>query len=354
MACNQLGFIIMSANKSFPPVYTDPAQQASENLRQVIPLVNKHKTPINPVNYAVWYEYVSGENQRLNNEIDVLLNKKQLISAKVTQSLYEKYVLQGMPERLEKANSGLSLVVDNTLENINKVESSTNDYITDLTNSQNTLDSYSDIDELKVTVQDILANTQTLLSNSHTLKQNLEQSSQEIELLKRELAAVKEIAQTDALTGLLNRGALDKELSTLCNQAIRKAAILLFDLDHFKKVNDTFGHVIGDKILQFFSSLLKTEVGDEHIAARFGGEEMVLILFDVSQQEATDFANTIRTKLVDSKLQQTKDGQQIGSVSVSVGISFFQIGDTPTSLIDRADQALYKSKENGRNQVQVN
>ena len=168
------------------------------------------------------------------------------------------------------------------------------------------------------------------------------------------MAAVKEIAQTDALTGLLNRGALDKELSTLCQQAIRKAAILLFDLDHFKQVNDTFGHIIGDKILQFFSSILKAEVGDEHIAARFGGEEMVLVLFDVSQQEAIDLANTIRIKLVDSKLQQTKDGQQIGSISVSVGISFFQIGDTPTSLIDRADQALYKSKGNGRNQVQVN
>ena len=111
----------MSANKSFPPVYTDPAQQASENLRQVIPLVNKHKTPINPVNYAVWYEYVSGDNQKLNNEINTLLNNNQLVSSKVTQSLYEKYVLQGMPERLEKANSGLSLVVDNTLENIHKV-----------------------------------------------------------------------------------------------------------------------------------------------------------------------------------------------------------------------------------------
>ncbi len=344
----------MSANKSFPPVYTDPAQQASENLRQVIPLVNKHKTPINPVNYAVWYEYVSGENQKLNNEINVLLSKKQLISSKITQSLYEKYVLQGMPERLEKANNGLSLVVDNTLENINKAESSTNDSIADLTSSQNTLDSYSDIDDLKTTVQNILTNTQTLLSNSHTLKQDLAQSSQEIEQLKRELAAVKEIAQTDALTGLLNRGALDKELSTLCQQAIRKAAVILFDLDNFKQVNDSFGHVIGDKILQFFSSILKEKAGKEHVAARFGGEEMVLILFDVSQQESIDIANTIRTQFSTSKLKQTKSGQKIGVLTVSAGISLFQIGDTPTSLIDRADQALYKSKESGRNQVQIN
>ncbi|NQY25818.1 MAG: GGDEF domain-containing protein [Piscirickettsiaceae bacterium] len=344
----------MSANKSFPPVYTDPAQQATENLRQVIPLINKHKTPINPVNYAVWYEYVSGENQKLNTEIDVLLNNNQLISSKVTQSLYEKYVLHGMPERLEKANTGLSLVVDNTLENINKVASSTDDYIADLTQSQNTLDSYSDIDELKATVQDILSNTQTLLNNSHVLKNDLNQSSREIEQLKEELAIVKEIAQTDALTGLLNRGALDKELSTLCQQASRKAAVLLFDLDHFKQVNDSFGHVIGDKILQFFSSILKEKAGKEHIAARFGGEEMVLILFDLSQQEAIDIANTIRTQYSTSKLKQTKSGQEIGELTVSAGISLFQIGDTPTSLIDRADQALYKSKENGRNQVHVN
>jgi diguanylate cyclase len=263
-------------------------------------------------------------------------------------------VLQGMPERLEKANNGLNLVVDNTLKNIDKIECTTSECIADLAGTQNTLNNYSDVDELKATVQDILVNTQTLIKNSHTLKYDLAQSSQEIQQLKRELAAVKQIAQTDALTGLLNRGALDKELIKLCQQEPRNVAILLFDLDHFKQVNDTFGHVIGDKVLQFFSSILKESTSDNHIAARFGGEEMVTILFDVSQNQAIDFANTIRTKLSAKSLKQTKDGRDIGKISVSAGISFFQIGDTPISLIERADQALYKSKENGRNQVQLN
>ena len=90
----------MAKQPSFPPVYTDAFQQASEHLRQTLPLINQYQTPVNPVNYAVWYEYVSGNNQALINAIDTRLAKGEDITADLTQYLYEKYVLMGMPERL--------------------------------------------------------------------------------------------------------------------------------------------------------------------------------------------------------------------------------------------------------------
>jgi diguanylate cyclase len=345
----------MAGQKSFPPIYTqDNAQKASENLRQIIPLINKHKTPVNPVNYAVWYEYVSGDNKQLKNELDIKLQNKSPITAELTQSLYEKHVLCDMPSRLETANNGISIVVDNTLSQINKAETAASECASDLTGTQNDLSNYSDINELREIVSSILANTETLTSTSQALKSELEKSSLEIQQLKSELDAVKEVSRTDGLTGLLNRRTFDHELKRVCQQQSSNVGLIMLDLDHFKRLNDNFGHLFGDKVLQFFSSLLINQAGDQHIAARFGGEEMVMIVFDLTNTQTVDLANKIRMELADSILKHKKDNIGIGQVTVSAGISFFQVGDTPNSFLDRADQALYVSKDKGRNQVTVN
>ncbi|MFW5451871.1 MAG: GGDEF domain-containing protein [Methylophagaceae bacterium] len=345
---------MMARAKSFPPVYNEPTQKASENLRQALPLINKHKTPVNPVNYAVWYEYVSGENQQLKKEIDLRLSMNESITPELTQSLYEKHVLSGMPERLEKANKGVKLVVDNTLKNISKAESTASECAADLTSTQNALNGCSDINVLKNIVQDLLTNSQSLTSTSTELKQELKQSSVEMDRLKSELEVIKEVARTDGLTGLLNRGALDMELRHLCIQPNINAALVLFDLDNFKNLNDSFGHIVGDRVLQFFSSLLKKHSGDTHLAARYGGEEMAIILFNITQQQAIELADDIRNELANSHLKQKNNDKSLGQITVSAGISFFQLGDTPNSLISRADSALYQSKNNGRNQVSIN
>lgn len=196
--------------------------------------------------------------------------------------------------------------------------------------------------------------TQTLTSTSEDLKSELEKSSIEIEQLKSELETVKEISRTDGLTGLLNRRTFDQELESICKQQQFNVGLILFDLDHFKKLNDSMGHLVGDKVLQYFSNMLTKYAGKDHIAARFGGEEMVMIVFDKSNTEIINFSNKIRVELAESRLKHKKDDSLIGPVTVSIGVSFFQAGDTPNSFLDRADQALYTSKDSGRNKVTVN
>lgn len=345
----------MAMQKSFPPIYTgDDAQKASENLRQIIPLINKHKTPVNPVNYAVWYEYVSGDNKQLSQELDKQLNSKLPITSELTQTLYEKYVLLDMPDRLEAANNGISNVMNKTITQITKAENTASVCATDLSGTQDMLNGYSDINELKSIVSSLLSNTQTLTSTSQDLKSELEKSSLEIQQLKSELEAVKEVSRTDGLTGLLNRRTFDQELEHICKQQKYNVGLILFDLDHFKNLNDSMGHLVGDKVLQYFSQILLRYAKDTHVAARYGGEEMVMLVFDQSNTETIDFANRIREELAASRLKHKKDDSLIGPITVSVGISFFQAGDTPNSFLDRADQALYSSKDNGRDQVTVN
>ena len=341
----------MTKTSSFPPVYDHEFQQASEHLRRTLPLVNRHKTPVNPVNYAVWYEYVSGENQELINAIETRLNKQQPITAEVTQFLYEKYILMGMPDRIDKTNSGLKLVVDNTLENIHRVETTASHCTTGLTQSQSLIESCNDIQQLKSLVSEVLANTQQLTRSSSELKSELARSTQEIMKLREELEAVKQSARTDGLTGLLNRGAFNRELQQLCDDSNTMISLALFDIDHFKQLNDRFGHLLGDKVLQYFAAILNSHRDDMHIAARYGGEEMAMIFLHTNLEETFLLTESIRQKFADSRLKKKGSHESIGQVTVSAGISTFQLGDSPRSLIDRADQALYKSKADGRNRI---
>lgn len=181
----------MSKIASFPPKYNHIAQHAAENLRLALPHLNKHKTPVNPVNYAVWYEYVSGDNQQLNSEIDTRLSKNEPITDEITQYLYEKFVLMGMPERIEKTSNGMHLIVDNTMKNINKAEVKADACATDLNNSRNLLEGLNDVDELKGLITTILSQTQTLTESSNDLKQELAKSTQDMIALKIELEEVK-------------------------------------------------------------------------------------------------------------------------------------------------------------------
>jgi diguanylate cyclase len=343
----------MSKIASFPPVYRHVAQHAYENLRQALPLINKHQNPVNPVNYAVWYEYVSGENQQLNNAIELHLSNDEVITEELTQSLYEEFVLMGMPERIEKTNNGMRLIVDNTLRNINKAESKADACANDLTKSRALLEGTNDTEELKAVMSEIMSQTQTLTQSSNDLKQELAKSTQDIAALKQELEEVKRSARLDALTGLLNRGAFNQELKALCNQSDGEVSLVLFDLDNFKNLNDNYGHLLGDKVLTFFAGILKKYSNNVHPVARYGGEEMAMLTQGIPFQEVLETADAIRLSFANSKLKKKGSQETIGQVTVSIGISRLVDGDTPNTIIGRADQALYLSKANGRNQVNI-
>jgi diguanylate cyclase len=341
----------VSKISSFPPVYDHEFQKASEHLRQALPYVNQFKTPVNPVNYAVWYEYVSGDNAELVDAIDTRLRKDEPITQEITQYLYEKYVLMGMPERLTKTNSGLKVVVDNTLQNITRAEQKASFVTTGLTQNQTQLEGCDDIQQLKGLVSEILDNTKQLTESSSELKSELERSTEEIMKLRQELEAVKQSARIDGLTGLLNRGAFNKEIEALCAENDLSLSLAMFDIDYFKRLNDNFGHLVGDKVLQYFANILMNHTDDLHIAARYGGEELAMVFVHSGLEEAFVICESIREKFANARLKKKGTEESIGQVTVSVGISTLQAGDTPRSLIERADQALYKSKGDGRNCV---
>lgn len=154
-------------------------------------------------------------------------------------------------------------------------------------------------------------------------------------------------ATLDGLTGILNRRAFFERAGFYCNEADEGAALsaIMFDIDHFKSINDRFGHDVGDKVLCSFVQLVEEDLG---LFARLGGEEFILLLPQVGQAQAMEIAEEIRCRVEQMDL---KVGAHAVAVTCSFGVSEWGLNDTLDRLIKRADLALYLAKESGRNQV---
>jgi two-component system cell cycle response regulator len=171
--------------------------------------------------------------------------------------------------------------------------------------------------------------------------------------LRDNVQATFEMAITDALTGLHNRRYLERHLATLVDQSLRRSkpiSVLVLDIDHFKAINDTYGHEAGDQVLREFSSRVRRAVRGIDLACRLGGEEFVVAMPDTDAALAYVVGERLRQKIAGERFV-VADGRDL-PVTVSVGISsLIRADDTPQTILKRADEALYRAKRDGRNRV---
>jgi len=159
-------------------------------------------------------------------------------------------------------------------------------------------------------------------------------------------------ASRDALTGLVNRAVLNKWMDPEINRVRENGQALsamLIDLDFFKRVNDTYGHLTGDQVLMGFSALLKAQLAGFNLIGRYGGEEFLAILPEKNAAAAAELADRIRQRCHNQKTEATNG--EIVSYTVSIGVSELHDDDTSSTLIDRADKGLYAAKMQGRDRV---
>lgn len=225
-----------------------------------------------------------------------------------------------------------------------------------------------DIDDFKITVHKSMKMIRGHMKNFKQQEQQrnlqadklISQLGQKLKFMEQECVALKqqvlqkhEQTLSDSLTGIRNRLAYDEaiqhELERFKRYA-RPVALLVLDLDNFKYVNDTYGHNVGDKVLQYVARLLAQNIRNVDFLARYGGEEFVVILPELDLNESRKIAQKICKAIQASKL--TIDGNAI-RITISGGIARIHEGDTGESLFERADNALYLAKERGRNRCET-
>lgn len=186
----------------------------------------------------------------------------------------------------------------------------------------------------------------------------LTKKNEELEMIQRELESalnqLGQLAVTDELTGLFNRrqftATLNKQIEN-AKKAARPFGLLLIDIDHFKKINDTYGHLAGDEILKKFSEVSKLCLRDSDFMARYGGEEFVVLLPNVTMEILMECSERIRSCVHTISLDNADKGK---TITVSIGATHYHLSEPSEEVMARADAALYLAKEQGRNRVVYN
>jgi diguanylate cyclase (GGDEF)-like protein len=192
------------------------------------------------------------------------------------------------------------------------------------------------------------------LENLALLTGDLVNISREMASKNRELEAanakIEKLSRTDELTGLANRRAFFEYLESLLAQAARQGvalSVIMMDIDHFKSINDTYGHDVGDVVLRHVAGILAAGCRREDLAGRFGGEEFVVALPHCDASDGYAFASRVREALEASEAVPGESRR----VTASFGVSSYKQGDDRGSMVRRADEALYTAKTRGRNRV---
>jgi diguanylate cyclase len=191
-------------------------------------------------------------------------------------------------------------------------------------------------------------------TSAQSVQEEMGATSAEVSRLREQLEKAQGQALVDALTELHNRRSFEQALAQMLASAAESASpcsLLMADIDHFKRVNDTYGHVLGDKVIRYVAQRISLSIKGRDVAARYGGEEFAILLPDTTAQGAAVLAEQIRISVARGKIHRAGTTEPIAGVTVSIGVAESVPGDTVEELTARADEALYKSKEAGRNRV---
>ncbi len=338
---------------------TEPAKKmdnanAAENLRLALAQMGKHSIPPTPINYCLIYFYVTGEDLDLNDKIDELLESRKGWTDEAAKELFECHVCQGNGPSNEALREELLATVANILGMLIDLSGKTavsNDkleqHIEKLAHSQ-------DPQEVLSVASDIIAETRNMVDQAKQFESTLMDTTQEIEQLKDELYNARRQATIDALTGLNNRRGFDQALEEAIdasNEGEGGFCLLMIDIDHFKNINDTHGHLVGDKVLVGVAKMLHKFMRGNDFLARYGGEEFAVLLRDTPITGAFSVAENLRKGIEKLRLKHVKTGQQIGQVTISLGVACHRSSESADDLVGRCDKALYRAKNLGRNRT---
>ena len=204
-------------------------------------------------------------------------------------------------------------------------------------------------------LQKLLSSTRDASSSVGTLRAELDASQAELRSVRDRLGRLETEVVKDPLTGLLNRRGFDQALEQLRTGGsnLASATLLMLDLDHFKRVNDTYGHLFGDQVLVATATVLNGVIKGRDIAARFGGEEFVVLLPDTPASGGVALAEQFRLAFSKARIKRTGSDKVVDQLSVSIGVACPIPGESIDKTIERADGALYRAKNEGRNCVRV-
>jgi len=308
-----------------------------------------------PRNYEIWYVYATGFNPSLNKVINETLARNGKLTESDLEQIYETYLSQlKTTDRIDKVGARVIGEIDDVMTLLDEALGTSASYDATLSGAAQKLAGPVTASQLQKVVETLARSTREMRETNKALESRLALSKNEISNLQQSLEAIRVESFTDPLTGLGNRKFFDRSIEVAVQNAVecgQPLTLMMFDIDHFKSFNDSFGHLTGDQVLRLVGMALRQSIKGQDITARYGGEEFAVLLPNTALRQALTVADHIRRAIMAKELKKKSTGEILGRVTISVGVSMLKPGEDTNSLIDRADACLYAAKRNGRNRV---
>ena len=291
----------------------------------------------------------------MNDAIKQITAKQGSLSDGDIETLYGAHLGgERFADEAERTGASVLVEIDEVMEMLDLALGSTTKYGKSLEAFSKDLAGAVNRNRVREVLESLVVATRDISSTNHTLEARLKETRGEIETLRETLEAVRVESLTDSLTGISNRKHFEEMLVKAIDHAgsqKRPLALIIIDIDHFKRFNDTYGHLTGDQVLRLVGVTMRERVKSKATLARFGGEEFGVILPETTLDAARATAEKIRENVMSRELVKRSTGESLGKVTVSLGVAAFRDGDNAVSLLERADQCMFVAKRAGRNRT---
>jgi diguanylate cyclase len=318
-----------------------------ETLEKLEALELKH----NPVHYSVMYESLMNMDPYFSDRVEASL-KADTYNDEMAEVLYLELISRLL--NLKLPTNEVEQLLSNLLQELKSWADTAGQKQVTIADELDSLLQQNLPDTVTSRIESIVIPTlQEFFTDTDQLKKSVLESTFEVKQLKAELHQANVLAKTDELTAIPNRRGFNAFLEQVRKEATQQQssfALIIFDIDFFKSINDTYGHLIGDSTLRYIAKLLASETKGRDYIARIGGEEFAIILPNTDYNAALKVANNIRLEIASKKLY-AKTHTKALTFTVSGGVATYQMNEALEQVIQRADNALYHSKNHGRNRI---
>jgi diguanylate cyclase len=337
-------------NASFDELDFEYATSVAE---KAVRSMAEQRVPPTPNNFHVWFKYTLGAPPVLKRAIDILIGNKRKFDAHTNREIYESYV---------GSKAADEAVAYDVSQQLHSVMSSAKQFLnTAIADNRTQMAAINDVSERseagvdpKLLIESLMSELAKAATRATKLEAGFMEKSRELDTIRDSLIKSEERAKTDTLTGLPNRRALEEFFRNAQLAAMEQdepVTVMLMDIDHFKRFNDEFGHGVGDQVLRLMAKVLRERVREIDLPARYGGEELIVVLPNADLETGAATAERIRRSVAECQITRRSTGEALPGITISIGVAQFQGGESMADLIERCDQALYLAKKMGRNRV---